>query len=239
MHKRSMSEPLMEGYQTFHGYDGLITERVKIAQGSSVKALANHGRPASISHAPKERVERAPHLGYGLPGLLDGFKSSARVAQMPSANGHAEKMSPVPTTLVSAITYPQTAYPSSDTNKDAIQPSHLSERRLSSASSSGMPFAVSMGPPCNPDLLTPFAATMPSGCSITRNAPFSMTSPISRTGIGGTMASTPVILPIPHIASMCLNPAGTKQQDSAPSPPRTPSHSRNVSGSSIRTAIRI
>jgi hypothetical protein len=210
MHKRSMSEPLMEGYQTFHGYDGLITERVEIAQKSALKALANQRRPASISHAPKERVERAPHLGYGLSGLLDGFKSSARVAQM-----------------------------SSDTSKDATQPLHLSERKLSSASSPSMPFAISMGPPCNPDLITPFAATMPSNCSITRNAPFSMTSPISRTGISGTMASTPVILPIPHIASMCLNPAGTKQQDPAPSPPPTPSHSRNVSGSSIRTAIRI
>ncbi|KAH6872918.1 hypothetical protein BKA58DRAFT_383030 [Alternaria rosae] len=173
------------------------------------------------------------HRDHGLIAeRVEGRRSasSAHITQTSSANGRAVETSPAPF--------------SPDTNNDATRPSHQSERRHSTTSSPNMPFSISVGPPRKSALTTPFAATMPMSCSITRNAPFSTAWPISRTGIGGTMASTPMTSPVLDIASTCLTPArtyslaATRQQDQATSSPRTPSHSRNVSGSSVRTVIR-
>lgn len=149
----------------------------------------------------------------------------------------------------------------SNTSHLPIQHAPSSERQPSVSSGSNIPFVIAMGSPHNPALITPTTSVPPTACSITRNAPLTINSSISRTGVGGTMASsTPVTSPVATTGGPMLEltpkassntvPATSaaptrrpslnkKQDDQGPRTPRTPSHSRNVSSSSIRTAIRL
>lgn len=147
--------------------------------------------------------------------------------------------------------------------KTATVSSPLPERKLSAALASSIPFVIAMGSPHNPALITASSTMAPSSCSITRNAPLKLSSNVSRAGVGGTMASsTPLTSPISPVDISRLEqssrPSSTKPnhpasrtpsrnnsqnsgkqiEDSARSP-RTPTHSRSGSGSSIRTAIRL
>jgi hypothetical protein len=164
-----------------------------------------------------------------------------------------------PSTVPPAALDPRAGSVGSTTADIAPQVSSPSERKLSAASSSSIPFVIAMGSPHNPALMT----IMPlSSCAITRNAPLKTSSTTSRVGVGGTMASyTPITSPV--------SLPGTSRPESAPWPtttkpssdvlaaqtrsssfsrkqecqvvgsPHTPSHSRNASGSSIRTGIRL
>jgi len=148
----------------------------------------------------------------------------------------------------------------------------------STSLSANVPFVIAMGSPHNPALVAPTANVLPTSCSITRNTATKVTSPTSRTGVGGTMASTtPVRSPPPSMGAMKTSyvsnttptpkprsatssrnasiSSATKIEDQAPnwtvfntdsfaaptaasrSKTTTPTHSRNVSGSSLRTAI--
>ncbi|KAI8939497.1 hypothetical protein NX059_003268 [Plenodomus lindquistii] len=136
-----------------------------------------------------------------------------------------------------------------------------SERKMSAASNSSVPFVTGMGSPHNPTHIMPAVDYWPTPCSITRDAPVKINASIARTGVGGTMASTtPVTSPVSltdtskstsspqstmvrSVRSIFaapdtnVNPITMDQESARQGGPRTPSHSRTASGSSIRTAI--
>ncbi|KAF3005191.1 hypothetical protein E8E13_010723 [Curvularia kusanoi] len=118
------------------------------------------------------------------------------------------------------------------------------ERRVSNASSTGIPFVIAMTSPHNPAIAVA-AKNMPS----TRSQKLSSTS---RAGVDGTMASsTPLSTPAnianashmttansaaPHKRKLSLS---FRKQDKENEAPNTPTHhSRSLSGGSIRSAIR-
>jgi hypothetical protein len=195
----------------------------------------------SNSNSSSSRIAPPPHP------VVD---SPARAAIAPS------HMSPV-----SLLTKAGSAVPA--TNDYPSQVSPPPERNLGPTSDPNVPFVIGMGSPYNPTLITPSAALMPTVCSITRNAPLKITPFTPRAGVSDTMASsTTVSSPCSHPDTAGLvpppRPMSTKPTQLTPvaavrktslrsqgrakwvsSPPRTPSHSRSVSGSSIRTAIRL
>ncbi|KAF2175593.1 hypothetical protein K469DRAFT_702118 [Zopfia rhizophila CBS 207.26] len=80
-------------------------------------------------------------------------------------------------------------------------PSAPPERKDSVGSGSNIPFVIAMGSPHNPALITPTTTVPPSTCSITGKSSsatsLKLQSSTSRTGVGGTMASsTPLTSPI-------------------------------------------
>ncbi|KAH3906473.1 hypothetical protein HBH56_204410 [Parastagonospora nodorum] len=130
------------------------------------------------------------------------------------------------------------------------------ERKLSAALNSSIPFVIGIGSPHNPAFVAPAITMQPTPCSITRNAPLKINPATSRVGVGGTMASsTSVSSPISPTDTSMLEPsfslASTKpvpvpqtrklsfSRKREDAPPKTPPHSRNVSGGSNRTAIRL
>lgn len=121
------------------------------------------------------------------------------------------------------------------------------ERKLSGASDSGIPFVIAMGSPHNPAIAVA-AKNMP----VTRaNATHKAASTTSKAGIGGTMASsTPLLSPTmvespPDMLTKSLTAmtghkrklslSFRKQENGSQT---TPTHTRSMSGGSIRTAIR-
>ncbi|KAH9879798.1 hypothetical protein J1614_001822 [Plenodomus biglobosus] len=126
------------------------------------------------------------------------------------------------------------------------------ERKLSAVSNSSMPFFIDMGSPHNPALIAPTTDYRPTSCSITRNASLKINASVARTGVGDTVTSTtPLISPISPTAVQSVrskfavtaleSPTGATEQDTGNKQrgPSTPSHSRTLSGSGIRTAIRM
>ncbi|KAF2679079.1 hypothetical protein K458DRAFT_422507 [Lentithecium fluviatile CBS 122367] len=151
-------------------------------------------------------------------------------------------------------------------------------RRPSTSSSANVPFVIAMGSPHNPALVAPTASVPPTSCSITRNTAVKVTSPTSRTGVGGTMASTtPLTSPVSPPRGPDSTPWANAKPATSPLPSRntnvsskaksetqfpdtklfstsagyeaptassrsritSPTHSRNVSGSSLRQAINL
>ncbi|KAF2730438.1 hypothetical protein EJ04DRAFT_579840 [Polyplosphaeria fusca] len=137
-------------------------------------------------------------------------------------------------------------------------------RKDSTGSGASIPFVIAMGSPHNPALINPSVGLPPSGCSITSKV--NVQSPTSRTGVGGTMASsTPVTsptvpgktmpgsaLPVAKAgtsASKTRSPAHSRSASASSTvkgisanpktTPRTGAHSRSASGSSIMTAIQL
>lgn len=119
------------------------------------------------------------------------------------------------------------------------------ERHVSGTSSTSVPFVIAMASPHNPAIAVA-AKNMPATRSHKPNS--STSRPTSRAGLDGTMASS---TPLPSPASfrstspMTANPSTgykrrlslsfRKQENQTPA---TPTHSRSLSGGSIRTAIR-
>jgi hypothetical protein len=124
-------------------------------------------------------------------------------------------------------------------------------RRPSDPPGLNVPFVIAMGSPHNPALVAPTASVPQPTCSITRNTAVTLARSTSRTGVGGTMASTtPVTSPPPSRNASTSSKTKPETQTSpfatssfaAPtvasrSRTTSPAHSRNVSGSSIRMAI--
>jgi hypothetical protein len=127
-----------------------------------------------------------------------------------------------------------------------LQPQSLSSRtnrNLSASSSTGIPFVIAMGSPHNPAI-----AVAAKNKPVSR--PHKSGSATSKPGLDGTMASTPLSSPtsvdeassVPTAASPApsshkrkLSLSLRKQENESPT---TPTHARNLSGGSIRTAIR-
>jgi hypothetical protein len=245
-----------------------------------VMRVANRARSASLSHLSKLRAtpERPPRPLYGLfespstertafdassssprgydPTVTVGNSSDQQAdlhGQMRSRNDSDASSVRVVPSHVSRNIRDEAA--SSPPTFPPAQLSSPSERKLSAASSSSIPFVIAIGSPHNPALVPAAASMPPTSCSITRNAPLKISTGTSRAGVGGTMASTtPVTSPVvstnissPTNATTIPNaiaPArkislSRKQGEQIPATPRTPSHSRNASGSSVRTAIRL
>ncbi|KAF2851212.1 hypothetical protein T440DRAFT_467942 [Plenodomus tracheiphilus IPT5] len=169
-----------------------------------------------------------------------------------------------PTMPPSPTTDPQVVPATSNVVNPHMETSPPLERKPSAVSIANIPFVSSMGSPHDPALITPTPEYRPTSCSITRNAPLKINPSIARTGVGGTMASsTPLTSPVsptnasngmpppkpkmvPSVRSIFATPAAenlsnTAEQETGPRQrgPHTPSHSRTVSGSSIRTVIRM
>ncbi|KAH6637388.1 hypothetical protein C7974DRAFT_389411 [Boeremia exigua] len=115
------------------------------------------------------------------------------------------------------------------------------ERSMSSSSSTGIPFVIAMSSPNNPAIAVA-AKNMPA------TRPLRSASATSRAGVDGTMAShTPLSSPtsvaslstvasaVPSGHKRKLSLSFRKQENEAPS---TSSHSRGLSGGSIRSAMR-
>lgn len=118
------------------------------------------------------------------------------------------------------------------------------ERKLSAASSTGIPFVIAMGSPHNPAIAVA-AKNMPVA------RPHKSSATTSRSGVDGTMASSTPLSSPTSVGSASpvpsrYSPASTghkrklslsfrKQENESPT---TPTHSRSLSGGSIRTAIR-
>jgi hypothetical protein len=209
----------------------------KMGQSSNNKTIVQH---PSISHNNSDVLDVRIALPYAVEDTHDGGVCSP---------------SPSPP----AVRDQRAGSVVSTTANVAAQFQSPPERKLSAASSSSIPFVIAMGSPHNPALVAPITTMPLSSCAITRNAPLKINATTSRVGVGGTMASfTPVTSPISLTDTSKLEPpprpTTTKPDSDALAAqgrgssfsrklegqiavsPRTLSHSRNNSGSSIRTA---
>ncbi|KAL5113496.1 hypothetical protein ACEQ8H_008632 [Pleosporales sp. CAS-2024a] len=144
---------------------------------------------------------------------------------------------------------PRTASASTEQEDASNQMEATQERNLSAASSFSIPFVIGIGSPHNSALVGPNFTMHPTPCSITRNAPLKIDPKATRTGVGGIMASSarvasavsPTETSVPGFparqASQTRRLGFSRKRDMVS--PKTPSHSRNASGGSIRTAIRL
>ncbi|KAH7378796.1 hypothetical protein BKA66DRAFT_513200 [Pyrenochaeta sp. MPI-SDFR-AT-0127] len=187
--------------------------------------------------------------------------SSIRMAPPPIAKDIRERSVSCPSPMPPTVLRSRAGSNASSTGNFPTQ-SPPPERKLSVASSSSIPFVIAMGSPHNPALISPTANMPPAACSVNQNAPLKIVPSSLRTGVGGTMASsTPVTSPIsptdasrlelhPQQSSITSSASKTtpptrklsltrQREEQVTRLPPTPSHSRNASGSSIRTAIRL
>jgi hypothetical protein len=149
----------------------------------------------------------------------------------PTAKGTVEStpLPPLPVLVTRALSRSSSTGPTSSTSKPSRQAKLSSppEHQPSSPSGSSVPFVMAMGAPHNPALFVA-AKNMPPTVRLSaqRRKPITSAPATMRTGVGGTMASSPsVVLPF--------------KENVASNPRRLPAHSRNASTSSLRTAIRL
>ncbi|KAF1843913.1 uncharacterized protein K460DRAFT_153963 [Cucurbitaria berberidis CBS 394.84] len=214
-----------------------------------------------LAEAMRISPEQDKSTGHPLVPRNNSNSSSVRVAPLPIiVKDVSDRAASSPLPISPTVLRSRAGSNASSTGNFPIQSSPPAERKLSTASSSSIPFVIAMGSPHNPALITPTTSMPPTACSITRNAPLAINASISRAGVGGTMASsTPITSPtsLPDRAEPPQKPSSNKPmsstppvqvrktslskktEDKIPRSPHTPSHSRNVSGSSIRTAIRL
>ncbi|KAF1838000.1 hypothetical protein BDW02DRAFT_68353 [Decorospora gaudefroyi] len=287
--KRSMSESALDLFRAPRTPEWSIAVQ-RDGTASNRKAVMIRGRSASASDAGTQRdtPERPARPRYGLfdtsAASISAIAHSANTQQLSTlveetgcfpdartppdvsiqqrSNSNSSTVRGAPPSLMLDIRE-RAGSAASHTSNNRTQSAHVPERKLSAASNSSTPFVIAMGSPHNPALIAPSAAVLPTICSITRNAPLKITPPTSRTGVGGTMASsTPVTSPVSRTDAVALEPVSRptstrpshtartttvrktslrskSRDDQVTSPPRTPSHLRTASESSIRTAIRI
>jgi hypothetical protein len=177
----------------------------------------------------------------------------------PTAKGTVESTPlPPPVLVTRALSRSSSTGPTSSTSKPSRQAIKLSsppEHQPSSPSGSSVPFVMAMGAPHNPALFVA-AKNMPPRVRLSaqRRKPITSAPATMRTGVGGTMASSPsVVVPPNHVqdsqpfpnASPSTNAGHMRtmslpfKENVAPNPRRPLAHSRNASTSSLRTAIRL
>lgn len=143
------------------------------------------------------------------------------------------------------------------------------QRKLSNGSGSNVPFIIGMPSPHNMALISPTTTFPPTTCSITgKSALLKAQSPTSTRGVGGTMASsTPLTSPMEHTdagktsyfggalpvakgnptrswsaahsRNASVNSVSSPNRKDHDADIRNGGHSRNVSGSSIRSAMQL
>ncbi|KAF2794990.1 hypothetical protein K505DRAFT_374250 [Melanomma pulvis-pyrius CBS 109.77] len=219
--QRSMSESIIQMYAAPRTPDWSPA----CVQDDDKKVLERRGRSASLSDTNKAKLtpERPPRPPYGLyespVNRMVGLSTPPRMDVMAEAmrnspdRAHPRNTSKSPASKILGLstqrmrtgsntaTPPSLSLPiraGSEMSSTAnIQPSSP-QRKLSTGSGSNIPFVIAMGSPHNPALIAPTAVITPTTCSITgKCAPLNVSSPTSRTGLGGTMASsTPLTSPI-------------------------------------------
>ncbi|KAH7085521.1 hypothetical protein BKA63DRAFT_499767 [Paraphoma chrysanthemicola] len=221
-------------------------------------------RPSSPPRADvlAEALKHAPRKEVNVPDSLvshhDDNTPTVLTAPPVIARGVQENTATSPSPMPLTIHRSRAGSAGSSTAQNPVEV--LSERKLSATSASSIPFVIGMGSPHNPAIVSPVGSMLPTSCAITRIAPLKLNT--SRAGVGGTMAScTPVTSPVSPTNTSVLEPPAKvqatkptsvtpaalsrkfslsrKHDEQTPASPRTPSHSRSVSGSSIRTAIRL
>ncbi|ORY12729.1 hypothetical protein BCR34DRAFT_288122 [Clohesyomyces aquaticus] len=203
----------------------------------------------------------------------DRMKSQSRppLERNPS-NQSTSGLSGLPRKLGSAIPIPLSPRPREGLlgSGTTVQPPSPA-RKGSTASASSIPFVIAMGSPHNPAIISPATTVPPTPSSVMgKSAPepaLKAQSQTSRTGVGGTMASsTPLTSPVSptdrsksgffgsalpiakgspskagktaHSRTTSLSGSGSgKDQNEGGS--RTGGHSRNVSGSSLMNAMHL
>ncbi|KAF2278474.1 uncharacterized protein EI97DRAFT_255805 [Westerdykella ornata] len=202
--------------------------------------------------------EQAPHeLNCGiLSSTVSRIQDSG-----PSSSGSTSNV-PAP------LRFHSRASSAGSSTKGTSQPVSPS-RKFSNSSGNNVPFIIGMPSPHNPALISPVTTVPPTACSITGKCATTtcsskVQSPTSRTGVGGTMASsTPAVSPtegpssgissyfgsgfplakssstsrassITHTRNASLSMPSRKDSDSGG---RSVGPSRNLSGSGIRNAL--
>ena len=210
-------------------------EMLTLAMGDPGKPFIHAVKPERMSNSSRPTIERTVSETSTVRPVIPMSKFSRDAPY----NSH--------TTAPQQVSRPRAGSGSSvlTCSVQTQSTSPRAERQVSSTSSTGVPFVIAMASPHNPAIAVA-AKNMPATRS---HKPSSSTSrPTSRAGLDGTMASS---TPLPSPASfrstspMTANPATgykrrlslsfRKQENQVPT---TPTHSRSLSGGSIRTAIR-
>ncbi|KAE8827531.1 hypothetical protein PTNB73_09287 [Pyrenophora teres f. teres] len=247
IHKRSISESSL----ALHPASAFPDSPTPFRMNNTLANGRTHCRSSSTSDTTRER-----HLQYGVLGPLDKFKPyGIRNISAPSLPDVPESAATSPVLAIPAT--PRLRIDSAAAGADnlPLQASPQSERRPSVARISKVPTAIAQG--------APFSAVLPKSCSITSKAPLNIAPPTSRRGLGGTMASsTPVTSPTSQTAAFRqewpYTPISAKspqaifapyhrknslrsemQEGAVSTPPQTPAHSGNASGTSVRTTNRL
>jgi len=252
IHKRSFSESSLG----LHPVPSLADSPVALRTDNILANDRTHYRSRSTSETIKQTTTHERYPQYGVLGPLNSFKPSdmrnTSARALPDVP-ESEVASPVPVTTAALRLRVDSA--ASGANNLPSQASHYPEGRPNTASVLKAPTVIAQG--------TPFSTVLPKSCSITRKAPLKIAPPTSRIGLGGTMASsTPVTSPIsqtdalrqetPYTPISMKSPQGIfaphhrknslrsdTQEGAVSTPPQTPAHLRNVSGTSTRMANRL
>ncbi|KAF2470306.1 uncharacterized protein BDR25DRAFT_343082 [Lindgomyces ingoldianus] len=232
-------------------------ERLPTPPRMDVMAEAMRNSPDRVQSQAQPSLKRVPsnRSRSGIPG-----PGSSKLPRMGSSGS------------TSAIPPPLSLRPRgcSSGSSTTVQPPSP-QRKGSNASASSIPFVIAMGSPHNPALITPATTLPPTTCSITgKSTPPTVPqvqSPTSRTGVGGTMASsTPLTSPVSptdksrtgFFGSALPVAKGSSSKPSSTTHSKNPSvndlkvgknqhnsgsriggHSRNTSGSSLMSAIQL
>lgn len=240
--QRSLSDSTFHTYKSAAGEDLSSAsahddhaEMLALAMGDPSKPFVHAAKPERTSNSSRPTIERTVSETSAVRPVIPMSKFSRDAPFSPHTTAPQQVSRPRAGSGSSFLTY----------SVQTQSTSPRTERQVSGASSTGVPFVIAMASPHNPAIAVA-AKNMPATRS---HKPSSSTSrPTSRAGLDGTMASS---TPLPSPASfrstspMTANPSTgykrrlslsfRKQENQAPT---TPTHSRSLSGGSIRTAIR-
>jgi CII-binding regulator of phage lambda lysogenization HflD len=210
-------------------------EMLALAMGHPGKPFIHAVKPERMSNSSRPTIERAVSETSTVRPVIPMSKFSRDAPFNPHTTAPQQVPRPRAGSGSSVLTY----------SVQTQSTSPRTERHMSGASSTSVPFVIAMASPHNPAIAVA-AKNMPATRSHKPNS--STSRPTSRAGLDGTMASS---TPLPSPASfrstspMTANPSTgykrrlslsfRKQENQAPA---TPMHSRSLSGGSIRTAIR-
>lgn len=210
------------------------SEMLALAIGNPVPLLHPYGSPVTMNVDDRPDIEREDSGASTIRPVIPTSRFSQNLPSRspshdPSGNTHSRVGSASSNLSFSLQPQPSISRP---------------ERKLSASSSTAIPFVIAMGSPHNPAI-----AVAAKNKPVTRPQKNSLAT--SRTGLNGTMASsTPLASPtstnsaedIPTAAPPAptghkrkLSLSFRKQENDSPT---TPTHTRSLSGGSIRTAIR-
>ena len=197
-------------------------------------AIANPNSPPTSEVLP-QAVDQPTHQQTRIQSRTRS-RNSSNASSVQAAPPQRVNETPEPVTDSTSPVPPAVHLLRAASNGSTTAITQPPERKLSAASSSSIPCVIGIPSPHNPTLIAPTAITAPTACSITRYAPLKIVPPTAR----GTMASTTSVTSPVDPSAAFTTPRSrfslSRRQDEEP---RTPSHSRSVSGSSVCTAIRM
>lgn len=224
--------------------------RVDASEQSNSSRHNNHSKTrGAVSDGPETVYPYGDLATAGFDDRLDMERGPSEASTIrpvvPTSRFSQDILSKPPARKSSQSSHSRVGSDSSNLSYN-LQPSSRTERRPSASSGTGIPFVIAMGSPHNPAI-----AVAAKNQPVTR--PHRSSSATSRPGLDGTMASAAPLLspasggapaqggvpaagspaPVAHRRKLSLS---FRKQDSEV--PATPTHTRSLSGGSIRTAIR-